>query len=84
MKSYETLQATARQSALFHSQINGMSVVQGELPPRQEARHHRLQRLRRNRRRLLQRVDLSRQRPKGHRFHHLTRMGKGQLKGPLV
>jgi hypothetical protein len=31
MKSYETLQAMARQNTAFRSQINGMGVVQGEL-----------------------------------------------------
>jgi hypothetical protein len=30
MKSYETLQAMARQNPVFHSEINGMGVVQGE------------------------------------------------------
>jgi hypothetical protein len=31
MKSYETLQAMARKNTAFHSKINGMGVVQGEL-----------------------------------------------------
>jgi hypothetical protein len=31
MKSYKTLQATARRTTAFHRKINGMDVVQGEL-----------------------------------------------------
>ena len=42
MKSYETLHAVARKNIVFHSKINGMGVVQGELlQVQRDVRQHR-------------------------------------------
>ena len=48
------------------------------------ARQHRLRPLRRNRRCLLQRLEVLRNRPSRHHFPNVTSLGTSQLKGLLV
>ncbi len=49
-----------------------------ELPSGQQARHHRVRQLRRNRQQMLRRMELLRRRPETRDLHNLMQMGKGQ------